>query len=199
MKLKNLLLVSTTIALMFFSSACINEGRTDSEKDIAIGKVDYAWYDSTDALYEKADFVIKGKVLNSRVEWMSHVIEPTAEEKSDPILNPDGEIDDDKMITTIYTVEINVVYKGSLGKTIEVLQLGGETDTATYSYEGAPEITINKEYILFLSESTLYENAGWLLNNAQALYKVEGNDLIKLPQNTLELTYEDLARLEKSQ
>ena len=207
MKLKNLLLASTAIALMFFSSACINEGRTDPEKDIAttpendinIGKIDYAWYDSIDALYEKADFVIKGKVLDSRVEWMSHVIEPTAEEKSDPILNPDGEIDDDKMITTIYTVEINVVYKGSLGKTIEVLQLGGETDTAKYSYEGASEITINKEYILFLSESTLYENAAWLLNNAQALYKVEGNDLIKLPQNTLELTYEDLTRLKKSQ
>lgn len=207
MKLKNLLLASTAIALMFFSSACINEGRTDPEKDIAttpendinIGKIDYAWYDSIDALYEKADFVIKGKVLDSRVEWMSHVIEPTAEEKSDPILNPDGEIDDDKVITTIYTVEINVVYKGSVGKTIEVLQLGGETDTAKYSYEGASEITINKEYILFLSESTLYENAAWLLNNAQALYKVEGNDLIKLPQNTLELTYEDLTRLEKSQ
>lgn len=207
MKLKNLLLASTAIALMFFSSACINEGRTDPEKDIAttpendinIGKIDYAWYDSIDALYEKADFVIKGKVLDSRVEWMSHVIEPTAEEKSDPILNPDGEIDDDKVITTIYTVEINVVYKGSVGKTIEVLQLGGETDTAKYSYEGASEITINKEYILFLSESTLYENAAWLLNNAQALYKVEGNDLIKLPQNTLELTYEDLTRLKKSQ
>ena len=207
MKPKNLLLASTAIALMFFSSACINEGRTDPEKDIAttpendinIGKIDYAWYDSIDALYEKADFVIKGKVLDSRVEWMSHVIEPTAEEKSDPILNPDGEIDDDKVITTIYTVEINVVYKGSVGKTIEVLQLGGETDTAKYSYEGASEITINKEYILFLSESTLYENAAWLLNNAQALYKVEGNDLIKLPQNTLELTYEDLTRLEKSQ
>lgn len=207
MKLKNLLLVSTVIALMFFSSACINEGRTDSEKDIAttpkkdiaIGKIDYAWYDSIDAMYEKADLAIKGKILNSRVEWMSHVIEPTAEEKSDPILNPGGEIDDDKVITTIYTVEINAIYKGSIGKTIELLQLGGETDTATYSYEGAPEITITKEYILFLSESTLYENAAWLLNNAQALYKVDGNDLIKLPKNTLELTYEDLTRLEKSQ
>ena len=200
MKLKNLLLISTAIALMFFSSACINEGRTDPEKDIITGKIDYAWYDSIDALYKKADLVIKGKVLGSRVEWMSHVIEPTAEEKSDPVLNPGGEIDDDdEMITTIYTVEISVVYKGSAGKTIDVLQLGGETDTATYSYEGTPEITINKEYILFLSESTLYENAAWLLNNAQALYKVEGNDLIKLPKNTLELTYEDLTRLEESQ
>lgn len=132
MKLKNLLLVSTAVALMFFSSACTNEGRTAPEKDIIIGKVDYAWYDSTDALYEKADWVIKGKVLGSRVEWMSYVIEPTAEEKSDPILNPGGEIDDDKVITTVYTIEINAVYKGSVGKTIEVLQLGGETDTELY-------------------------------------------------------------------
>ncbi len=195
--MKKILLISVAVTLMLFLSACTDYGRDDTEKDVVIGQVDYPWYDSIDALYEKADLVIRGKILDSRVDWMSHVIEQTAEEESDPILNP-GRKNDDKVITTIYTVEITAIYKGSTDKTTKVLQLGGETDTAIYIYEGTPEININKEYVMFLSKSTLYENAAWLLNNVQAIYKVEGKDLVKLPQNTLELTHEDLTRLESN-
>lgn len=208
MKLKSLLVISVAITLMLFSDACINNKKVaDSEKDInanspennvTVSKVDYAVYDSVDAMYDKADLVIRGKALDSRVEWMSHVIKLTAEEKSNPEINPGGKADDEKILTTIYTLEISDVYKGSAGKTIEVLQSGGKTGTAEYIYEETPEIALNKEYIMFLSESALYENSAWLLNNTQALYRVEGNNLIKLPGNTLELTFEDLVRLGES-
>jgi hypothetical protein len=191
---KKIMLISIAVAMMLFFSACTNEGRASSQKDIVIGQVDYPWYDSIDTLYEKADMVIRAKILDSRVEWMSHGIEQGAKEGSDQILNP-GAKNDDKVITTIYTAEINAIYKGSPVTTIEVLQLGGETDTEIYMYEGTQQINIKKEYVMFLSKSTLNENAAWLLNNIQAIYKVEGKNLIKFPQNTLDLTYEDLTML----
>jgi hypothetical protein len=84
MKLQSLLVISVAITLMLFSDACINNKEVaDSEKDInanspennvTVSKVDYAVYDSVDAMYDKADLVIRGKALDSRVEWMSHVI-----------------------------------------------------------------------------------------------------------------------------
>lgn len=65
--------------------------------------------------------------------------------------------------------------------------------------EGEPEITKDIDYIMFLYKSALRENAGWLLNAEQSLYKVEGENLLMLPNNTLKLDFEDLLRLSENE
>ena len=208
MKYKNILLslvFSVSVALL---SACSNISIGDPgqspieslDKKTYISYADYEHYDSIESLFAQSDYVIRGKVIDTRVEWLSHSIPLTPEEEADPNTNPylgtDQEPSDEKKVTTIYTVEAVELYKGDFGnKVLEVMQLGGETDTEIYIVEGEPEITQNIDYILFLSKSELRENAAWLLNADQSLYKVEGENLLMLPSNTLELDFEDLSRL----
>lgn len=179
-------------------------GTTDSagtiDKEVYIGRFDYANYDKIETLFAAADYVIRGKVIDSRVEWLPHLIQPTDEEEFDPYKNPSGDVNDEKVLTTIFTVEITDSYKGKTNSnTIEVMQLGGETEAAIYRYEGTPEIAKNTEYVLFLSMSNLRDNASWLLNDVQSLYQVNENELIKLSGNSLELTFEDLSRLAETE
>ena len=181
-------------------SARITDSAGTTDKEVYIGRLDYANYDKIETLFTVADYVIKGKVIDSRVEWLSHLIQPTDEEESDPYKNPGGDVNDEKVLTTIFTVEITDSYKGKASSnTIEVMQLGGETETAIYRYEGAPEIAKNIEYVLFLSMSNLRDNTSWLLNDVQSLYQVNENELIKLSVNSLELTFEDLSRLAETE
>ncbi len=201
MKRKNITLFPIMLFLSVFCIACTartSDTAGTTGKEVYTGRFDYANYDKVETLFTVADYVIRGKVIDSKVEWLSHLIQPAGEEESDPYKNPGGEVNDEKVLTTIFTVEITDSYKGkAIGNTIEVMQLGGETKTAVYRYEGAPEIAKNIEYVLFLSMSNQRDNASWLLNDVQSLYQVNENELIRLSGNSLELTFEDLSRLAK--
>ncbi len=192
MKIKKIFLSCLALTLIFSFIACESGEISSSDKELVIGYIDYPWYDSLQELYAAADFVVKAKVLESRAEWMSHLVDPT--QNNNPEADPGGEVNGQKVLTTIYELEIDTAYKGRAGDRIELFQLGGETDTVIYEYEGSPEISINQTYLLFLSQSGSSENASWLLNHEQAIYKVEGNELIRLSSDTWELTFEDLPR-----
>lgn len=203
MKLKRMQLLALSLCMIVLLGACSGMNGTvpgqspigSSNKKVIAFKTDYPFYQSLDALYQKADFVIKAKVLDSRVEWMSHVLPRTAEYYANPN-NPGGKQDDTKMITTIYTVEITASYKGKDGvKTMNIMQLGGEDESAIYVCEETPKLAKNTEYVLFLSKSSLRENAGWLLNNIQSLYQVKGNDLMSIPGNTITINLDDMVKL----
>ena len=184
------------ISTLLLTAACGNfpaeKEPITAEKETVSVLVDYPWYESVEALYGRADLVIEGKVISSRVEWMNHAIEPSEEDKDDPYLNPGGDTDPGEMVTTIYTVEVHDIYKGSAGETIELMDFGGETDSVICTCPDAADIEMDAEYVLFLSTSELRENAAWLLNPTQGLYRIQGDTLISDPDNPLTLTFEDL-------
>lgn len=155
-----------------------------TKKTVYMGNLYIFYVDSIDRLYKDADLVIQGKVLGSKVEWMSHTSKPTA--------------DGAKLLTTIFTVEIVNYYKGNTDKKlIEVMQLGGETETEIYLYEDLPKINNNTEYIMILGKNPVIDNAFWLIGGGmQSLYQVDGNKLITSSSvNKLNLTFEDLSKL----
>jgi len=202
MILRNTRLFLMLLSLIILLSACANAKTTvpdqtsakSPQKTIYIGSLDVLYYDSADALYKEADLVIRGKVVDSRVEWLSHVIKPTAGAETDPNKNP-GYVN--KALTTIFTVDIVNFYKGDTGKkTIEVMQLGGETETEIYRYEDQQELTKNTEYVMFLGKSKQRDNAAWLIaGGIQSLHLVDGNKLITSADNKWALTFEDLSKL----
>lgn len=139
----------------------------DSEKTTVITRADYPYYEDESAIYEKASLVIRGKIIDKRMEYMSQVIELTKEQKDDPQLNP--------------------------GDVVEIKQFGGETKDTIYIEEGAPQISQNGEYIMFLES---YEDSpATLLNNVQSLYGIEDNKIINHVENDFNVTIEKLEKL----
>ena len=93
------------------------------------------------------------------------------------------------------TVKVESIFKGSIikGSTIEIKQLGGETNDVIHIEEGAPDININDEYIMFLET---YDNSpASLLNNIQSLYYVENGVITKHPENNFNITMDILESL----
>lgn len=173
----------------------IEESFTITEKKVYIGHADYPRFDSAEDLYNSADWIVQGKIIDQRVEVMSLRITDNSEE-DDEVLNPGVDIEDEKDVVTIHTVEIETVYKGELQKrTIEVMQLGGETNDAIYRFEGAPEFQIDNSYLLFLSKSIIVENAAWLLNDLQATYEVHGDKIISSSIEGFSFTHEMLLNM----
>lgn len=162
---------------------------------------DYPHYSSIDDLSQKADIVIEGAVVNSRVEELEHVIEPSDKsEKS----NPGGNVPSSKRVYTIYTVEVSDSFKGNInsGETIEVKETGGEGKGAIYVSNDSIELKMNKKYIMFLNT---YDNSpATLLNPIQSLYTYDeeslNNDQLKgeHKENDLSLKIKDLEKIKSN-
>lgn len=195
--MRRVILPILIISTLLLSAACAKtisdkEPVVAAEKETVSVQADYPWYDSIEALYDRADLVIEGKVLDSRVEWMNHAIEPSEEDKDDPYLNPGGDTDPGEMITSIYTVEIHDIYKGSAGESIELGDIGGEIGGVVCENPEAADIETGETYLLFLS--VYGDFPACLLNPVQAIYRVDGDSLA----GTMPLTFADLAYLRGS-
>ncbi len=171
MKHKCLCVFSIVLGLILLASACANRKKTENTV-----YVEYAFHNGVDEMFEAADCVIRGRIADSTVEWLSWLKQE---------------------IATVYTVEIAGFYKGDTGKkAIEVMTMGAETATAVFRYE--PEITVsmNTEYIMFLGKSREHNNTFWLIAGPYSLYRIEGDRIIGV---TNALSYDDLSRLAKAQ
>ena len=187
--MKRVILPILIISTLLLTTACTK--LPPGEKETIAVHADYPWYQSVGELFDRADLVIEGTVLDSRVEWMNHAIYPE-EDKDDPRLNPGGDRDPGEMITTVYTVEVHDIYKGSAGETVELEDIGGEIDGIVCENPEAADIDTGAEYLMFLS---VYEDfPACLLNPVQAIYRVDGDNLV----GAIPLTYEDLAYLQGS-
>ena len=182
------------IISLFFLTGCSTD-TTDPEKTSVIRKGDYPYYEDERDIYEKASLVIRGIVIEKRMEFMSPVTELSQEQKRDPKLNPGGDVDKEKELFTIYKVQIIDSFKGDAVKDdiVEIKQLGGEKDNTIYIEEGGPQINQNSEYIMFLE--TYVDNPATLLNNMQSLYNVEDGKIISHPDNDFNMTIEKLENL----
>lgn len=191
---RTLFVMTIIMGFAFLFTSC-STGAIDSEKTTVIAKADYPYYEDESAIYEKASLVIRGKVIDKRMEYMSQVIELTKEQKDDPQLNPGGDVDEEKEMFTIYKVQVIDSFKGDVVKddVVEIKQFGGETKDTIYIEEGAPQISQNGEYIMFLES---YEDSpATLLNNTQSLYNIEDNKIINYVENDFNMTIEKLEKL----
>ncbi len=171
MKLRNRRLWLLLLSMSVLLSACANAKKSEN-----IVLVEYAHFASVEEMYQKADFVIKGKVIKSRVQWLSWVKQELA---------------------TIYTVEILGSYKGfTADKTMELLTMGGETATAVFRYEPEIKLSMDTEYVMFLSKSRQIDNAVSLIAGPYALYRVDENGITGTSYAN-KLTLEDLKRMQR--
>ncbi len=184
---------------------CVTQDADVTQKEKQVAKIycDYPYYSSVDALTEKADLIIKGTIMDSRVEENDYRIEIDEENK---LLNPGGKTTSHNFVHTVYTVSVSESYKGDVepDEIIEVKEMGGETETTKYIAEESVTFTKNKEYVMFLAT---YENGipSSLLNPIQGayIYEEEAEDKGKLSivneKNDLALTIEDLEEIKNNQ
>lgn len=167
MKISTLLLAF----LVLVTTACSS---TDHEVEpvTIVASADEPHYSSINTLSERADVIIKGKVIDTRVEEISHLSERDSSSTNEK-LNPGGNHESISRIYTVYTVEIEHAYKGNYdkGDTIEVKQLGGKIGNTTLVATEIVNITDENNYIFFLE--TYPKIPASLLNSIQSLYIYE--------------------------
>lgn len=159
---------------------------------------DYPKYDSLENLVDRADTIIKGKIIGSTYSELNI----TEKNKSDDeFLNPGGETDHSTIPYTIFTVEIEKTYKGNAGQkdTIQIKQLGGTIGNTEYVLEDEADAKLEegKKYVFFLE--TYPDSPASLLNPIQASYEYDDNDNIisnkqfkQSEQNKINFKMEDL-------
>jgi hypothetical protein len=101
----------------------------------------------------------------------------------------------------VYIIKVSDSYKGDVepGETIEVKQIGGETETTVYIVVGSVKLEKNKKHVMFLF--TYKNTPPSLLNPIQSTYYAitdssVNKELISInTDNDLTLTIEDLKRI----
>ena len=157
--------------------------RDSVDKEILTATVDYPYYNGVEALAQNADYIIHGKVMSKNCEW--RVISMPAAEL---YLNPEDVPPAEEELVTVYQVQVLDSYLPTTeaGATLEVMMMGGETETAIHTYEGISQLAVDDSYIFFLSKSSFFEDAGWPLNPSQAIMKVNGSQPEGVSFETLE-------------
>jgi hypothetical protein len=201
MKITRLLIIVVCCGMVAALMGCVTQEAEVSPKEKLIIRVsaDYPYYPNVDALTEKADLIVKGTVMDSRVEEIDTRIKTSEENKN---LNPGGKTSSTNFLYTVYTIDVSDSYKGDVepGETIEIKEIGGESDTTTCIAGETVKFAKNKEYVMFLStyESDVPPS---LLNPIQSAYnyKEEAANKGKLlsvnEKNDLALTIEGLEEI----
>jgi len=141
--------------------------------------------ENVEELTDFADHVIRGKVLDNRVEWVTSTI---TREKEEQRLLAEGwtndEIDEmlyglnwessDPSLMTIYRIYVQEVFQGShtVGDIIELRRVGGEKWYVQWILENGTELSIESEYILFLYSWEWAGFADTLVHSYQGAYYV---------------------------
>lgn len=138
---------------------------------------DYPDFDTLENLVDKADTIIKGKIIDftySELEITQGV------NSDDEYLNPGGEIDGSITPYTVYSIQIEKAYRGDYDENdvIEVKQSGGIFGNVEYVLEDSIDAKLEKEhkYVFFLE--TYADSPASLLNPSQASYEYDDNDNI---------------------
>ncbi len=165
------------LAMLLTLPSCKKQDSQESqgsvrEKETLTATMDYPYYSGVEELAQNADYIIHGKVMSKTCEW--RVISMPAAEL---YLNPEDVPPAEEDLVTVYQVQVLDSYlpTAKAGDTLEVMMMGGETETVVHIYEGIPELSADDSYVFFLSKSSLFENAGWPLNPSQAIKKVKGS------------------------
>lgn len=161
--------VGICVAMLLLVTACASQ---EGPTTILVSQ-DFPHYKSVEGLSEKADAIIKGKVVNTRVEAINDMIK--SESKNEE-LNPSGNPPIEENIYTVYTIEIEEAFKGNYkpGDKLDFKELGGQIGDLTLVAENSADISSENEYIFFLA--TYVNTPASLLNSIQSLYLYEPAD-----------------------
>lgn len=199
------LLVSSIFILSAVGCSSLTPAASTTDAPVTIiASEDYPSYSSVDALSERADTIVKGNVIQTRVEALNDL---AADEgaANDPVSF-------DK-IYTIYTVQVTDSYKGryTAGDQIEVKQLGGQLGHTEIVNDDNVKLMPTKDYVLFLE--TYEDTPASLLNTVQSLYVIKpapkssqpseqsASDVIisANPENDLTLSLSELQQIKDEQ
>lgn len=173
------------------SSPAVPENRTSSAKKEVRMFADYPYYPSLDALKEKTHYIVYAEVLSKSCEMRSITLpDQSMSTEADAVSRPS----DDKEMVTTYNIRVigSANEAAQKDQILHVLASGGEDDDTIYIVEGSPQINLNEKYLFFLSKSALAEDGGWLMNNDQALYSLEGDDAKAAAEGNFEKVFEHL-------
>lgn len=140
-----------------------------------IASEDYPSYGSVDALSERADTIVKGNVIQTRVEALDDRGQADSQDQNH--MNAAGSAADAQVsfdkIYTIDTVQVTESYKGgyTAGDRLEVKQLGGQLGNTEIVNDDSFKLMQAKDYVLFLE--TYADTPASLLNSVQSLYVVK--------------------------
>lgn len=159
--------------------------RNTETMEKVIISADYPNYETLENLVDRADTIIKGKIIDFTYSELDITQEVNSD---DEYLNPGGEIDDSTTPYTIYTIEIEKAYRGDYAENdvIEVKQPGGILGNVEYVLEDSIDAKLEKEhkYVFFLE--TYADSPASLLNPSQASYEYDDNDdIITKGQNKI--------------
>lgn len=166
------------------------------EKNVVLGIADYPYYETLNDLILHSDYIIRGNVIKKGFEWRSLRI---SDEKTSKEMNSDGSCDDGLSLITIFDVEVLDSYTEAVhpGDLIYVMALGGETSDTIYKILGDPDIQTNTEYVLFLSKSMIQENGGWLMNDSQSLYVIDGENIKSVSDAGFDISFDNLKEISR--
>ncbi|HBU81671.1 MAG TPA: hypothetical protein DEF35_08540 [Paenibacillus sp.] len=158
------------------SSVTTNTAATKDEPITMIASEDFPNYSSIGDLSERANTIVRGSVIQTRVEALNDMVQAPAVNESalDEELNPGGEdIVPFEKIYTIYTIKVAESFKGihTAGDTIEVKQLGGQLGNTEIINDDNIKFIPTKDYVLFLE--TYEDTPASLLNSVQSLYVIK--------------------------
>ncbi|MCL2320986.1 MAG: hypothetical protein FWC47_02640 [Oscillospiraceae bacterium] len=190
MKLKLFFIGCISLIIAISGILLITSNNTTAKTQKVAIYADYPSYDNLQNLIDKADTIIKGKVIDFNYSYLNIIEKP---ESDNEFLNPGGEKDTSSIPYTIFTVEINKVYKGSVNKKdiIEIKQLGGTLGNIEYIDKNAAKLNIGGNYIFFLE--TYPNSPASLLNPIQGSYEYDNNDnIIPNKGNKINFNIKDL-------
>jgi hypothetical protein len=200
------LLVSSIFILSAVGCSSMTPAASTTNAPVTIiASEDYPSYGSVDALSERADTIVKGNVIQTRVQALNDMAQASSSSLNE-------QVSFDK-IYTIYTVQVTDSYKGrySAGDQIEVKQLGGQLGNTEIVNDDSVKLMPTKDYVLFLE--TYEDTPASLLNTVQSLYVIKpasksnqpseqnASDVIisANPENDLTLSLSELQQIKDEQ
>ncbi|WP_338543424.1 hypothetical protein [Paenibacillus tundrae] len=158
------------------SSVTTQTASTPQAPITVIASEDFPNYPSINDLSDRADTIIKGNVIQTRVEALNDRVQASEadQENSQEVTLDAGneELAFDK-IYTIHTIQVAESYKGAFvaGDTLEVKQLGGQLNNTEIINDDHVSLIPTKDYVLFLE--TYEDTPASLLNSIQSLYVIK--------------------------
>ncbi|WP_339260668.1 hypothetical protein MKZ12_12540 [Paenibacillus sp. FSL R5-0713] len=172
-----ILLLSSIFILSAVGCSSVTPAASSSNASMTIiASEDYPSYASIGDLSERANTIVKGSVIETRVEAMNdivHVTDAVNENELTPTSDPGGEPSSFDKIYTIHTIQIVESYKGiyKAGENIEVKQLGGQLGNTEIINDDNLKLIPARDYVLFLE--TYEDTPASLLNSVQSLYVIK--------------------------
>lgn len=156
------------------------------EKNVIVLQADYPKYNTAEELVESSDLVFTGAVKNIEYQMIDVSTDKGADKDT-------GFVDGEEMPYTLYTIDVDKVYKGSIeSSTIIVKRAGGSFGSGEYVVENASEIEKGKNY-LFVTET--YEGTyPSLLNADQSSYDMDAPQTV-MDREEKEIMLSDILKL----